>query len=308
MSKSVEQRLDELRELEHAPDLAARLPAFLKLKNCRVIKRAAVLAGDKLVYEVEGDLVAAFEMLAARDHKADPNCMAKVAICRALAELVFTGVAFYQRHVHFVQIQPEWGGGRDTGAAVRALCAMGLVASGSPRALADIAHLLFDPELPARLGAVEAVACANPVQAEIMLRSKLFAGDVEAEVMGRCCSALLEIEPDANLALVIGLLEHRADEDLCNEAALALGESSLPAALRALQDSWQRGFLGAPRDVLAQAIALNRSDDAFAWLLAQAECADGPLRDVIEQALQIYHRNQKRAARLTEVFGRVSPG
>lgn len=199
-------------------------------------------------------------------------------------------------------MQPEWGGSRDAGAEVRSLCAMGLVSSGSPRALADIAHLLFDPELPARLGAVEAVACANPLQAENMLRAKVAAGDAEAEVVGRCCSALLEIEPDENLALVVGLLYNRGDEDLRDQAALALGDSSLPAALEALQTNWQQSFSGAPKTVLAQAIALNRSDAAFEWLLAQAQEADRPLYDVIEQALQLYTRNRTRAARLAEVF------
>jgi HEAT repeat protein len=114
---------------------------------------------------------------------------------------------------------------------------MGLVASGYPRALVELTALLNDSDAAARMGAVRAIACGNPREAELLLRSKALAGDAEPQVLGECFTGLLGVEPDESLKFVAGYLTH-ADEAVRELAALALGESRLDAALAPLKEAW----------------------------------------------------------------------
>ena len=76
-------------------------------------------------------------------------------------------------------MEPVWGGTADTAADVRGTCALGLVATGYPRALVAIAQLLYDAEPDTRVGAIRAAANGAPREAELLLRSKALAGDEE---------------------------------------------------------------------------------------------------------------------------------
>ncbi len=86
-------------------------------------------------------------------------------------------------------MEPVWGGTADTAADVRGTCAIGLVATGYPRALVAIAALLYDAEPDARLGAIRAAANGTPREAELLLRSKALAGDVGARRSSASASA-----------------------------------------------------------------------------------------------------------------------
>ena len=170
--------------------------------------------------------------------KQDPSCFAKKAIARAL------GRARLQRHgvliaavCSYRQLEPVWGGTADTAVDVRASCAMGLVASGYSRALVELTALVNDADAAARVGAVRAIACGNPREAELLLRSKVLAGDAEPQVLGECFTGLLAVEPEESIGFVAGYLAH-ADEAVRELAALALGESRLDGALAPLQEAW----------------------------------------------------------------------
>ena len=107
------------------------------------------------------------------------------------------------------QPEPVWGGSVDTAVDVRVSCAMGLVNTRYPRALIDLVGLLADPEPRARAGAARAIACAEPLAAEAVLRIKALTGDAEAEVVGECLVGLLQVEPEESPGFVAGFLDDR---------------------------------------------------------------------------------------------------
>jgi hypothetical protein len=243
-------------------------------------------------------LLAAYTRFLDKPVKTDPNCLAKKAIVRALVALDCDDVELYRRGLGLRQHEPVWGGTRDTAADVRSFCAMGLVASGYSRALVELTALLHDPEPEARIGAVRAVACGNPREAELLLRAKALSGDAEPAVLGEAFTGLLAVAPEDSVPFVTGYLKH-ADEAVRELAALALGESRLEAALAPLKDAWNDVLVGENvRRALLRAAAAHRSEAAFKWLLALVADSRAALALEVIDALALYKHNAKLAERL----------
>jgi hypothetical protein len=305
--KSVDEKLDELEATAASADravAAAAVHAALGDRSYRVVAAAARLAAGALMYEHVARLEAAFRGLVDNPVKRDPGCFAKKAIVRALVELDCADVEFLLEAMRYTQHEPVWGGTADTAIDVRASAAMGLVASGYPRALIELAALLADPEPQARVGAARAIACGNPKEAELLLRAKALFGDADPVVTAECLAGLLTAEPDETPAFVARFLDD-ADETICELAALALGESRVPAALGYLQAAWD-GVLpsAAFRRALIRAAAMHRSDDAFAWLLTLLADADARMAEHIVEVLAIYRHNESLAERVRDVLAR----
>ncbi|RUM93701.1 MAG: hypothetical protein DSZ28_07060 [Thiothrix sp.] len=297
------QTIDEkLEALDHLNTDDARLTretlsTSLNEKHYRIVAKAAKLCAEHLLYEFEENLIRAYQRFLKKPIKTDPNCIAKRALSRAFVDLDGKHLEFYLAGLQYKQLEPVWGGSVDTAADIRANCAMGLIATGYPRALQEITLLLNDPEPVARLGAVRAMGCGNPNNAELLLRSKALASDDSAEVTGECFSQLLNIEPDYSPAFIARFLIPEwieKESDAVREfAALTLGESKLPIALDYLKKSWSdeildRGF----RQVIIQAASLHRSDAAFDWLLSIIENENPHLSKHAVEALQIHQRNK----------------
>jgi hypothetical protein len=240
----------------------------------------------------------AFRRFAALDHKHDPGCIAKGAIARALVTLDCLDAAFYREGIVLRQPEPVWGGSVDTAADVRASCAMGLAASGDPDALLDLVDLLADTEHRARIGAVRAIGCTQPLAATAVLRTKALLGDTEPEVIGECFRALLALAPDQSPGFVARWLDAPpgADPALAELAALALGESRLDAAVALLRQRWESEPWHRQADrVLLRAAAMARSPAAFDWLLGLAAEADAATaRSVIEELAPYRHNRRLR--------------
>ena len=261
-------------------------------RHVLVVARAATLAGDRLVHELIPDLLQAYPRFETDALKRDPQCKVKNAIARALVALECGDGDFYRRGIAYRQLEPVWDIQVDTATDLRCSCAMGLAASGLPRAVAQIAVLLTDPEVPVRCGAARAISCGNPFEAEAVLRLKVHVGDEEAQVIGECFSALLAIAPESSLGFVAGYLEAE-DEALQEYAALTLGESRLPEALALLRQAWDALIDVESRGVLIRAAALHRSEAAFEWLLDLITHASAKLARVAVEALSIYTRNAR---------------
>ena len=275
------------------PDIRERIEAFRALcdreppdrvlvavrealtdRHYLLVARAAELAGDRLIYDLEPDLIAAYDRFLDDPVKRDPGCTAKGAIARALVALDSQEAEFFVAGVHYRQPEPGWGGTADTAVDLRVTCAIGLAATSYPRALIHLVDLLHDPEPHARGGAARAIACAQPLAAEAVLRSKALGGDPEAEVTGDCLAALLRVAGHDALDLVAGFLDG-PDADLRGLAAIALGESHLDGALAVLRARWDAEPLKREAErVLLRAAALHRSEAALDWLIAVAGSAD----------------------------------
>jgi len=294
---------EKLAELDALPtDRGARsvpLAAALAHRHYRVVAKAARLAGDGLLYDLMPALRGAYPRFLDKPVKADPNCIAKKAIVRALVALDCDDVEFLLAGLRLRQMEPVWGGTADTAADVRGSCAMGLAASGYPRALVAIAALLYDAEPDARLGAVRAVACGHPREAELLLRSKVLAGDAEPAILGECFTALLSIEAEESLAFVAPYL-NQADGVLRELAALALGESRAPGALQVLKAAWSEVLLADEfRSALIRAAAAHRSEAALDWLLSIAGESRLAVAQQVLEALAVYKHNTRLAQRLS---------
>lgn len=266
------------------------------------VARAAQLCGDRLLYDLEGDLTAAFERLHPLPFKHDPHCMAKGAIVRALVALDCQDAPLYRVGLRLRQAEPVWGGSVDTAVDLRATCAMGLVQTRDPRALIDLVDLLADPESRARAGAARAIACAEPLAAEAVLRAKVLMGDAEPEVVGECLAGLLQVEPEESPGFVAGFLG-APDPAVREQAALALGGSHLDRALRLLRQCWEAEPLkGEAQRVLLRGAVLHRSEAAFEWLLGVIARGDPGTAAWLVEELAVYRSNARLQERVKDAL------
>jgi hypothetical protein len=295
----------ELAALDALPaERAAKVEALKRALagHYRIAAKAARVAEDSLLYELVPPLLASYARFLDKPLKQDPSCFAKKALARALVALDCDDAEFFRRGLSYRQLEPVWGGTADTAVDVRASCAMGLVTSGYSRALVELTALLHDSEAAARAGAVRAVACGNPREAEQLLRAKVHAGDAEPAVVGECFTGLLAVAPEDSVPFVAGFLAH-ADDAVRELAALALGESRLDAALAPLKEAWG-GVLVAEtfRRALLRAAAAHRSEAATAWLLELVADARVAVALEVLEALALYRHNAKLKERLAAVI------
>ena len=297
---------EQLAALDTLPTAAAErrevLENSLAARSFRVVAKAARIAEDSLAYDLVPQLLAAWPRFTDKPAKTDPSCLAKKALARALVALDCTDAEFFLRALRTRQPEPVWGGTVDTAVDVRCSCAMGLVASGYSRALVELTPLLNDEEAEARAGAVRAVACANPRDAELVLRMKVSSGDTAPGVLGECFTGLLAVAPEESLALVAAHLDS-AEEPVRELAALALGESRLDAALASLLGAWQQPLQSrSMRRALLRAAVAHRSEAALVWLLSLA--AEARIETALEvvEALALYKHNATLATRLDAVL------
>jgi HEAT repeat protein len=272
------------------------------------VARAAQLCGDRLLYALEGDLIAAFVRLRPLPYAQDPQCTAKGAIARALVALDCQDVELYRVGLRLRQAEPVWGGSVDTAVDLRATCAMGLVQTRYPRALIDLVGLLADPEPRARAGAARAIACAEPLAAEAVLRAKALMGDAEPEVTGECLAGLLQVEPEESPAFVAGFLD-AADPGVREQAALALGGSRLDLALGLLRERWDaEPMKGEAQRILLRGAILHRSAAAFDWLVDVVARGDPRMAAWLVEELAVYRSNARLGERVqAAVAARARP-
>lgn len=303
--RDIREEIDAFRSLcdRDTPErvLAAAREALADRHRLMVAK-AAELAGDRLIYALEPDLIAAYRRFLEDPAKRDPGCMAKGAIARALVALDSQDAGFYIAGIRYRQPEPVWGGSVDTAVDLRVSCAIGLAATSDPRALIHLVHLLHDPEPHARSGAARAIACTQPLAAEAVLRSKVLGGDPEPEVTGDCLAALLQVAGEDALDFVGGFLVTPSPE-INGLAALALGESRLDGALDLLRARWDaEPFRRSAEHLLLRAAALHRSEAALDWLVSVVADADRTSAGVAIAELGAYRNNARLRARLGAVL------
>jgi hypothetical protein len=309
--KAEEQGLEALSSLQPTAERAVQnavVQTHLEHRHFRVVAKAAALAEERALHERIPDLLRAYPRFTVDPVKRDPKCIAKQAIARALVALDCQNQDFFLQGIRYRQPEPMWGGSADAAIDIRCSCAMGLVASGYPRAIQELTELLVDPEWRARAGAARAISCGHPGEAEALLRFKVRVGDAEPEVLGECFAGLLAIAPEECLSLVADHMA-RANEGIRDFAALALGESRHPRALEQLRAAWDTDILNTEfRSVLIRAAALHRSEAAFEWLLHIIAEGSRKHADVAAEALGVYERNSKLIERVQAALAKRADG
>ena len=249
------------------------------------------------------DLVDAFLELMKDPAKRDPGCEALIAIAKALVTLDEPAAKVYFAGVHHVQMEGSFGPPIDAAAPLRGLCAQGLTRIGHPDALLECVNLLADSEVPARIGAIRAIADSGDIAGALLLRLKALVGDKEDEVIGECFAGLLRLAPAPSLDFVAGFLKSPSEE-IRERAALALGESHLAAAFPVLREAWVETAQAARRRTLLLSIAMLRLDEAVEFLMVRlAEDREAAAGDALA-ALAPYGRDQSVRKRVEEIVGK----
>jgi len=299
-ARRTEDCLEELHQLRGRlplPEAAAEVQAYLRHKSNLVVAKAAKLAREFELHELRADLVSAFDRFMRDPAKSDHGCSAKTEIVRALEALAVPEAPVFLAGIRHVQMEGSFGPPIDTAPGLRAASAMGLVHMNHPDAILEIVNLLVDREADARVGAVRALAWSGRTESVPLLRLKVLEADRSVDVMGECFTTLLAIAPGSSVDFVARHLDSR-DAAIAEAAALALGESHLPAAVDALITKW--GVHAAPtlQSALVAALALARTDNAFDFLFSKIETAGENFAVEIVSALSLYKHDDRMRDRL----------
>jgi hypothetical protein len=304
-ARSTDVALRSIRAIRDAPetyDLKRDLAPFLRHKSNHVAAAAASTAERLEAVALAQDLVEAFLELMKDPGKRDPGCEALIALAKALVSIGEPAARVYFAGVHHVQMEGSFGPPIDAAAPLRGLCAEGLARMGHPDALLECVNLLADKEVPARIGAIRAIADSGDIAGTLLLRLKALVGDKEDEVIGECFSGLLRLAPAPSLEFVAGFLGS-SPEEISERAALALGESHLPGAFSLLSQAWNQTAQPARRRTLLLSITMLRLDEAVEFLLARvAEDRDAAAGDALA-ALSSYGRDESVRKRVEEIVG-----
>ncbi len=281
-------------------DLKRDLAPFLRHKSNHVVAATAATAERLEALALTPDLVLAFEKLMRDPAKSDPGCKAVLAIVQALVQMEDPAAAVYFSGLRHVQREGSFGKPVDVAAPLRGLCARGLARMGHPDALLECVTLLADPEVAARTGTIRAIADSGRPDGVLLLRLKVLLGDDEQEVTGECFGALLSLDPAGSVGFVAKFLDSR-EEGIAEQAALALGESHLPAAFDVLRAAWERGGAAEQRHTLLVAIAMLRSDPALEFLLDRLAGESGPVAADALAGLAFYARDEAVLTRVEKI-------
>ncbi|MGA3028645.1 MAG: hypothetical protein ABSF98_28195 [Bryobacteraceae bacterium] len=275
-NSAYEQKLAALESLRNAPaaepETQRALRKALQDRNNFIVSKAAAIAAALGLNQLIPDLLAAYHRFFANPAKTDPQCWAKNALSKALADLGHDDSATYLRGLSHLQPEPVWGGQADSAATLRGNCALALVACRDLSDLDLLTHLtdvLVDPEKTVRTEAARAIGRLGSREAAIVLRLRALVGDAEPEVLGSCFSALLSIDFSHGIPFVARFLDRRGDA--AAEAALALGLTHDTRAFDLLKERFPRERDPDLRTALVTAIALTRLTDALEMLVRLVE-------------------------------------
>jgi hypothetical protein len=279
-----EERLDRLRQLRHnVPDeaLFSALRKSLRDRSNLIVAEAAKVAAELRISDLIPDLLAGFDRLFEDPVKTDPKCWGKTGIVKALRRLEYDQSPPFVRGSHHIQMEPVWGGQEDAAIQLRATCVLGFVQCSDLNRAELLRHLvdaLADSADPVRLEAVRTLEQMNGEETPLLLRLKARLGDSRPIVMGHVFDALLNLERAQAVAFVAQHLKS-SHADVRDEAALALGGSRLPDAVKILIEAWDQTRGSDFGSVLLRALSSSRQPPAIDFLLELVR--HGPRRDAL---------------------------
>ncbi|HEY7306548.1 MAG TPA: hypothetical protein VH601_20655 [Bryobacteraceae bacterium] len=271
-ARRIEQQLEQLNSLRSEPATDAKILALRKALADRsnvVAAKAATITGEFGFQELIPDLEKAFERFFQRPVETDPQCWAKNAIAKALKDLEHAESPLFLRGLSHVQMEPVYGGRADTATTLRGTCALTLVQCRDlPRQeiMRRLINALTESAATVRADAARALEQMSGADTALLLRLKARAGDNEPAVTGQVLDSLLGLEGDQAVGFVAKFLD-LPDEDIREEAALALGTSRLPCAVEVLKDAWIKSRDTGLGEPLLRAISASRDESGFEFLL-----------------------------------------
>jgi hypothetical protein len=268
----IERQLEDLKALRSAGPSEATVAALRKALADRVnviAAKAAAITAELQLQALIPDLRKAFERLFDKPGQTDPQCWGKNAIAKALKDLGHAESGAFLRGLRHVQMERAYLRQEDTAVILRGTCAMALVQCTDITRDETILHLLevlTEEAATVRVDAARALEQMDGREAVWLLRMKARVGDREAPVTGQVLESLLNVEGSSAVAFVAGFLEDK-QEEVREEAALALGTSRLPPAVEVLKEAWTKSRGEMQGRVLLRAISASRQDTAIEFLL-----------------------------------------
>jgi len=259
--------LKALRGLDLTAEVAAALKKALADRVNVVVAKAAQICGELQAVALTPDLRSAFERLFEKDK--DPQCWGKNALAKALKDLGVRESAAFLRGVRHVQNEPVWGGQEDTAGVLRGACALALVQCNDitrDETLRYLIDALSEQAATVRMDAARALEQMGGREVILLLRLKARVGDTDPRVTGQVLEALLQLEGRSAVPFVGEFLESR-DEEVEEEAALALGASRLAEAAELLRETWKKWRGMRPGIALLRGLSVSRLDEAIEFLL-----------------------------------------
>jgi HEAT repeat protein len=301
---SIEDRLAEVASLSNSPDTPdtrKQLQKHLASKINLVAAKAAEVIAHIEDHKLVDDLIAAFHRFMIEPGKTDKGCAAKIAVVKALLAAECDDEQVFLTGIRHVQLEPSWGGPIDTAAPLRALCALGLVQTGSRRALDELAALLADRESDARIGAARALAHCGPAAAPL-LRFKVLTGDEQPAVLAECFQGLMGSSANASFEFVARFVDPKYPL-LYEHAALALSESRVPGVFDLLKERWTATFDRDFKETLLLPMALTREEAARDFLITVIEAGELKMASSAIVALGIHRQDEAIRSRAEAAIG-----
>jgi HEAT repeat protein len=243
---------------------------------------------------LEPDLAQACKRLLAREI-ADRGCIAKRLVLDTLVTFEAHVPDVYLEGLRYHQMEHSFGPPEDTAGSVRGLCAHALVRIDYPDAILEVAPLLYDDLPEVRLAAAEALASTGEQTCAAILHVRIMGGETAPEAMEAMYRGLLALAPKRYLPVVGAALSEGEEA-----AALALGESRLPAAFPVLQSALEKASGDLEATVLL-GIGLLRMEEATAYLKEVVEKAPENRAVKAIEALALHRHDTRIADRIAEI-------
>lgn len=277
--KEAFQKISSLRDDGYSPEAVKELKTIIEKQSGMVVAKAAPVVVEWYETSLCNDLEQCFYRLIENGANRDPQCWGKVAIIKALHDLLWQDSAVYILGCKTVQMEPVRGGFEDSAVSLRIASIEALM----QRAVTDntvlmetLADLIADPSRRVRAEAVRASIYGSAEVVGPMLRLKIRMGDEDARVLGNCFDALLaKVLSQSSVDLVNDFLLAE-DEVLAAEAMASLASSSLPEAIHKITSNYETFEDEQLRRILLTSLGASPTQEALDFLYT---CLERPLPD-----------------------------
>ena len=312
MSKgNLEQRIERLRALADQPvteDALAILRKALTDRSGLIVAEAAKAVGVHRVHSLTPDLTTAFERMLQKGATTDPKCWGKKAIVDALKDMDHEESYTFLHGLRHVQMEPVWGGQEDSATSLRGACALALLQCADLSRETKFRHLvdaMGDPVDRVRVDVLRGIAQMEGDDGALLLRMKARSGDPMPHVIGHALELVIGLEGAFGVTFVTDFLAS-GDEEILEEAALALGTSRRPEAFAVLQRAWAKDHIGLRAEVLLRAISASGLPEAIDFLMNLIEEGITYEADAAVKALGLYSGSGEIQERIRQARERRS--
>ena len=156
--------------------------------------------------------------------------------------------------------------------------------------MAYLVDALSDPADPVRIEAVRALNQLGGDESMLLLRLKARLGDQRPLIIGHVFDALLNLESNRALPFVAEYLKSD-NEELRDEAALALGASRLNSALALLIEACKDVRNSDFESILLRAISSSRLDEAIQFLIDLVKAGSPRQSAAAVEALKLHEES-----------------